>query len=232
MNVIRKPLVQECSNHIGFLIPTSVARWAPISLRLIVGYGFMQHGFAKLSKGPEAFAAILHLLGVPAPHLMAWLTIATEVFGGLAVLLGAFVPLVSLPMAALLLVAIFTVYFRYGFSSIKLLSVNSGHAQFGPPGYECDLLYLACLATLVLAGSGPLAIDDILRRGCSRFQKRVECGIKADPSRHLSSGSQFARLVQLCEPCGRQEHQSTVNVKVAEETIELLTESLPVSVMV
>jgi hypothetical protein len=43
---------------------------------------------------------------------------------------------------------------------------------------------------------------------------------------------QFARLAQLCEPRGRQEHQSTVNVKVAEETIELLTESLPVSVMV
>jgi putative oxidoreductase len=171
MNVIRKPLVQECSNHIGLLIPSSVARWAPISLRLIVGYGFMQHGFAKLSKGPEAFAAILQVLGVPAPHLMAWLTIATEVFGGLAVLLGAFVPLVSLPMAALLLVAIFTVHLPYGFSSIKLLSVNSGHAQFGPPGYECDLLYLACLATLVLAGSGPLAIDDYLKKKLQPLSK-------------------------------------------------------------
>ena len=44
---------------------------------------------------------------VPAPHLMAWLTILVEVFGGLAVLLGALVPLVSVPMAAVLLVAIF-----------------------------------------------------------------------------------------------------------------------------
>jgi len=52
----------------------------------------MQHGFAKLSQGPEAFAAILHAIGVPAPHLMAWLTILIEVLGGLAVLLGAFVP--------------------------------------------------------------------------------------------------------------------------------------------
>jgi len=39
-------------------------------------------------------------MGVPAPHLMAWLTILTELIGGLAVLLGAFVALVSLPMAA------------------------------------------------------------------------------------------------------------------------------------
>jgi putative oxidoreductase len=124
----------------------------------------MQHGFAKLSRGPEAFAAILHAIGVPAPHLMAWLTILVEVFGGLAVLLGALVPLASLPMAAVLLVAIFTVHLPYGFSSIKLMSVTSGHAQLGPPGYETNLLYLACLAALVLGGSGPMAIDGYLKR--------------------------------------------------------------------
>jgi putative oxidoreductase len=130
----------------------------------MVGYGFMQHGFAKFSKGPEAFAAILHAIGVPAPHLMAWLTILTEFFGGLAVLLGAAVPLVSLTMTAILLVAMFTVHLPYGFSSIKIISVTSGRAQFGPPGYECDLLYIACLAALVLGGPGPMAIDSYLRR--------------------------------------------------------------------
>jgi putative oxidoreductase len=164
MNDIRKPLEQGHSDRLTFLNRTSVARWALIPLRLIVGYGFMQHGFAKLSKGPEAFAAILHAIGVPSPHLMAWLTILVEVFGGLAVLLGAFVPLISLPMAAVLLVAIFTVQLPYGFSSIKLMSVTSGHAQFGPPGYEVNLLYLACLAALVVGGSGPMAIDGYLRR--------------------------------------------------------------------
>ena len=164
MTVNRKPMEQRFSNRFGFLNRTSLARWAPIPLRLIVGYGFMQHGFAKLSKGPEAFAAILHAVGVPAPHLMAWLTILTEVLGGLAVLLGALVPLVSLPMAALLFVAIFTVHLPYGFSSIKLISATSGHAQLGPPGYETNLLYLACLAALILGGSGPMAIEGYLRR--------------------------------------------------------------------
>jgi len=141
-----------------------LARWAPIPLRLIVGFGFMEHGFAKLSKGPDAFAAILHALAVPAPHFMAWLTILIELLGGLAILLGAFVSLVSLPMAALLLVAIFTVHLPYGFSSIKLMAVTAAGAQFGPVGYECNLLYLACLAALVLGGSGPLAIDGLLRK--------------------------------------------------------------------
>ena len=102
---------------------TRSALWAPIPLRLIVGLGFMQHGFSKLSRGSGAFATILHALGVPAPHFMAWSTILIEVFGGLAVFLGAFVTLVSLPMAALLLVAMFTVHLPYGFSSIKLQAV-------------------------------------------------------------------------------------------------------------
>ena len=152
------------SNRFASLASRSVAVWAPIPLRLIVGYGFMEHGFAKLSRGPEVFAAILHTMGVPAPHLMAWLTILTELVGGLAVLLGALVPLVSVPMAVVLFVAMLTVHLPYGFSSIKLLSVTSGRAQFGPPGYELDLLYLACLAALVLGGSGPMAIDHYLRK--------------------------------------------------------------------
>jgi putative oxidoreductase len=150
------------SRHFASLMRPSLAVWAPIPLRLIVGYGFMEHGLAKLSRGPEAFAAILHTMGVPAPHLMAWLTILTELIGGLAVLLGAFVSLISLPMAAVLVVAMLTVHLPYGFSSIKLLSVTSGRAQFGPPGYELDLLYLACLAALVFGGSGPMAIDNYL----------------------------------------------------------------------
>src|SRR5882762_6759401 len=69
----------------------AAARCAPIPLRLIVGYGFMEHGFAKLARGPEAFATILHDLGVPGPHFTAWITVLVEVLGGLAVTLGAFV---------------------------------------------------------------------------------------------------------------------------------------------
>ena len=79
-------------------------------------------------------------------------------------LLGAFVALVAVPMASLLVVAVVTVHLPYGFSSIKLLSVTAAGAQFGPPGYELNLLYLACLAALVMGGAGPLAIDGLLRK--------------------------------------------------------------------
>ena len=161
---------------IDLISRSPIARWAPIPLRLIVGYGFMQHGFAKLARGPDAFPAILHAIGVPAPHLMGWLTILVEIVGGLAVLLGALVPLASIPMAAVLLVAIITVHLPYGFSSIKLLAVTAAGAQFGPPGFETDLLYLACLAAIVLGGSGPFAIDGLLakRREITRPSSRAE----------------------------------------------------------
>ena len=74
-----------------------------------------------------------------------------------------------MPMAAVLLVAMFTVHLPYGFSSIKLIAVTDAGPQFGPPGYECNLLYLACLAALLLAGPGPFAIDNIIKRASSKF---------------------------------------------------------------
>ena len=112
---------------------------------------------------------ILQAIGVPAAPLMSWATILVEIFGGLAVLLGARIALASVPMAVVLLVAIFTVHLPYGFSSIKLQAVTAAGAQFGQPGYECDLLYLACLAALLLGGSGPFAIENLRDRRSRRL---------------------------------------------------------------
>jgi putative oxidoreductase len=145
------------------------ARWAPIPLRLIVGYGFMEHGYSKLSRGSDAFAAILHALGVPAPYFTAWVTILVELYGGFAVLVGAFVAIASVPMAAVLLVALFTVHLPYGFSSIKLMAVTAAGAQFGPVGFEVILLYLACLVALVMSGAGPFSVDGVIRRRGQRM---------------------------------------------------------------
>ncbi|WP_158903468.1 DoxX family protein [Burkholderia sp. L27(2015)] len=152
--------------RLPFGLPRSwnLAPWVPIPIRLIVGYGFVAHGLAKLAKGPDSFTAILYALHVPAPHLMTWVTILTELLGGAAVLLGALVPLVTVPMAAVLLVAILTVHLPFGFTSIKLMSVTAAGPQFGRPGYETDLLYLAGLAALVMGGAGPFAVDGFLRK--------------------------------------------------------------------
>lgn len=152
----------------------AINRWPLVPLRLIVGFGFVEHGWAKLAKGPDTFANILQAMGVPGAHFMAWSTILVEILGGLAVLLGVFVTLASLPMAAVLLVAMFTVHLPFGFSSIKLEAVTAAGPHFGPPGYEVDLLYLASLAALVLGGPGPLTIGGLIikRRKVRSSQSR------------------------------------------------------------
>jgi putative oxidoreductase len=136
-----------------------LTRWAAFPVRLMVGYGFLMHGYLKLERGMDVFAAALQGLGIPSPLLMAWLTTGVELLGGLALLLGAYVAIASIPMTVVLLVALFTVHLPFGFSSIKLLAVTASGPQFGKPGIECDLLYLAGLATLLIGGSGPLSID-------------------------------------------------------------------------
>ena len=54
--------------------PSVLRAWAALPLRLIVGYGFIAHGYAKVVNGPDRFAASLHTLGVPASHSMAWMS--------------------------------------------------------------------------------------------------------------------------------------------------------------
>jgi len=98
---------------------------------------------------------------------------------------GALVVPLSLPLAAIMAVAMFGVHFRYGFSSIRLQALSGAGAEFGAPGYELNLLYLAGLAALALGGSTPFSIDRWLE---SRKRRREEApafpeaSIKGDPT--------------------------------------------------
>jgi putative oxidoreductase len=140
------------------------ADWYALPLRLIIGFGFMQHGFAKLERGPEAFIGVLHAMGLPASVFLGWATIVVELVTGLMILTGALIPLATIPMAVILFVAIFTVHLPNGFSSIKLQSFDAAGAHFGQPGYETDLLYLAGLIALCIGGAGPFSVDGVLNK--------------------------------------------------------------------
>jgi putative oxidoreductase len=148
----------------------SLARWSYLPLRLVMGTGFMVHGWAKWSRGPAEFGKLLQLLGVPMPEFTAWIVTFLELIGGFALLLGAFVTIVSIPLMISMLVAMFTVNVRYGFSAIKTIGLNENGPVFGPPGYEINLLYIAGLLILVLAGAGPLSVDGWLWRKNPKFQ--------------------------------------------------------------
>jgi putative oxidoreductase len=159
------------------------SRWAPVPLRLVIGYGFMAHGWAKWSRGPAEFARLLQHVHVPLPQATAWLVTLLELFGGLAILAGAFVAIVSLPLVFSMLVAMLTVQLRYGFSSVKTIGLTDAGPVFGPPGYEINLLYIAGLLVFVLGGAGPLSVDHWLARRTRR---------KAPASTHALPGVEGA----------------------------------------
>lgn len=134
-------------------------RWALLPLRLLVGFGFAAHGEAKLARGPHAFADIVAAMGMPAPLALAWVTIGLELAGGLFLVAGAFTTVLSAPLIAVMLTALFRVHLPYGFSSIRLKSITGAGAEFGPVGYELNLLYIAALVALALGGSTPFSFD-------------------------------------------------------------------------
>ena len=137
---------------------------APLLLRLIIGFGYMAHGWAKLSRGPAGFEKLLIYTGVPFPHITSWLVPFLELLGGLAILLGAFVTLISIPLIITQLVAMLTVQMKYGFSSVNTIGLTANGPLFGPPGFEINLLYIAGLISLMLTGAGIYSIDSIRGR--------------------------------------------------------------------
>jgi putative oxidoreductase len=143
---------------------TQCRQWVALPLRLVIGYGFVAHGWVKLSRGPAGFARLLEQIGAPLPEATAWVSVFVEILGGLAILAGALVAVVSVPLIVMMLVAMFTVHLRYGFSAINTVGLTADGPQFGPPGYEVNLLYIAGLLALILGGAGPFSIDRLLER--------------------------------------------------------------------
>ncbi|MEZ4421943.1 MAG: DoxX family protein [Gemmatimonadota bacterium] len=135
--------------------------WAPLPLRVMLGAGLLYHGVPKLfsAEGHVAFVGMLAGLGVPAPDLSAWVIGAVETFGGVSLLLGGLVGLFATLNILVQLAAMFLVHLPHGFNFLNITGMTEAGPQFGMPGYEVNLLYVAGLLTLVLGGPGALALD-------------------------------------------------------------------------
>ena len=138
--------------------------WAPLPLRLMLGFGFVYHGFPKIfsAEGREGFVGMLQGIGIPAPGLMAWVVGIVEVLGGLALIGGAFVLIAGSLLVIDMLVAMFTVHLPNGFSFINITGMTEAGPTFGMPGIEVDLLYIAGLAALMFGGAGIYSVDWML----------------------------------------------------------------------
>ena len=154
------------------IVNKKYAEVAPVFLRVVIGFGFIAHGWAKISRGTSGFEKLLAQTGLPMPHLNAIVIPYLELLGGLAIFIGAFVAIAAVPLIVAMLAAMFTIHIHYGFSSINTVGLTAEGPKFGPPGYEINLLYIAGLGSLILTGAGNFSIDAFR----ARKRKRVFLG--------------------------------------------------------
>lgn len=118
-------------------------------LRIVLGTVFAAHGAQKLFQfGLEGLAGGFASMGIPLPTVAAAAVIATELLGGIALIVGALSRLVAVPLAATMLVATLLVHLPAGF--------------FAPDGVEFTLTLMAGSLAILFAGPGALAVDNVL----------------------------------------------------------------------
>ena len=92
---------------------------APLALRLYLSPILLQAGWNKLIGFENTVAWFEYSLNLPFPTLMASLAMATELLGGVLLLLGLAVQLIALPLMVVMLVAAFTVHFENGWLALS-----------------------------------------------------------------------------------------------------------------
>lgn len=150
--------------------------FAPVPLRWMIGAAFLIHGYPKLftAEGNQAFVGMLAGIGVPVAGLTAYLIGAFEFFGGILLILGVGVRTVSLLGIIEMLVAAALVHLPAGFNFIHVTgTTDAGAPQFGLPGFEVNLLYLAGFLSLLISGAGRLGLPSV-RQHDSRAPVREE----------------------------------------------------------
>jgi putative oxidoreductase len=142
-------------------------------LRLVLGFGFVYHGFPKLFSAEEraGFVGMLEGIGVPAPGVTSWLVGIVEFGGGLMLLAGAFVAVVAVLGIADMAVAALTVHLPSGFNFLNMTGMTEAGPEFGMPGYEVNLLYIAGFLALLLGGAGAASVDRMRAGAAARAPK-------------------------------------------------------------
>ena len=122
----------------------------PLLLRLVFGWFWLETGWAKLHN-LEFFSQRFVEWGIPLPMLSATVSGATDLIGGALLILGLGTRLVAIPMIVNMLVAL----------AVVVLPTISTFNEF----VELDeVLYVAVLCWLLMAGPGKASLDHLIAR--------------------------------------------------------------------
>lgn len=129
------------------MIDLKTAPHAILALRVATGALFLFHGLVKLFVfTPAGTAGYFESIGLPGA--LGYLTLLVEIAGGLALILGVKVRLVSLALVPVLLGA---AWFGHGSSGFNWSNPNGG--------WEYPVMWAIVQAALAALGDGPYALS-------------------------------------------------------------------------
>ncbi len=111
-------------------------------LRVFIGAALLTHGWGKMFGGLEQFTGFVGSLGVPAPHVMAFLAAFAECFGSMFLIAG----LLTRPAAFLI-------------ACTMAVAIGGAHKGAAFSVQELAWLYLVPALFFLLKGAGKWSLD-------------------------------------------------------------------------
>ena len=135
-------------NFLEPLLPYTM--YLALLLRVWVGANLIIHARPKLGKGTQQTVQWIKSMGLPASA--AYLTIILELLGGIFLVIGLLVPVVS---------SLFVVEMVSN-SIMKKRKMGAVYIASGKANYEVDILYLLLSIVLIVLGAGAFSIDSLI----------------------------------------------------------------------
>jgi putative oxidoreductase len=150
---------------IEILVPTgggALAGAGLLLLRLFMGVAFIRHGWPKL-RNLRTWATALKT-----PEWLCFLSAASMVAGGIALVLGLLTPLATLPILVSMLYAM-VLEIRSGFPFIAPDPFQIPEGDYAgpmgvgePPSWEKAAMYAVMALVLISCGGGAFSLDNLL----------------------------------------------------------------------
>ena len=125
--------------------------------RVLMGWIYVESGWRKLT-GMDAFIASLSRRGVPNATVMGWIGAPLEFFGGLALVLGAYMRCAAIAMIVFTIVATLIGHRYWEIAEPAARRMQQSH-------FAKNITIIGGLILLYVTGGGRFSIDGLRRRG-------------------------------------------------------------------